>query len=192
MKNLFVLILIQVITLSGCAFHIKYHQGDFGIGNPLPNVNTNKEICVFYDKEAYISLDVRRSIKFSNLAFDYGDAIEKISKKYFQSTEKIKFINVNSESANSSECDYRVYPKIEKVIYTYPYEHDHTELNITMSFKIEDVARSINYMWDYQSGTLIVPWTRVSEYILISNKSTYWMYEQINQVLGKINNMEKK
>jgi hypothetical protein len=190
----FLLICAQIFflfILTGCTFHIKYFKEypELSLNNKII-VDEDKKICVIYDENAFIKLDVMRALTNSNLAFDYGDSMKKIGEKYFSKYEHIDFISIDENLTNNTRCEYAISAEVEKAIYTYFYKPTHRELNVTMKYQIQDINKNLTYEETYNSGTMIVPWSMISEYMDLADVFTTWIYDRIVVIINELNEME--
>lgn len=190
-----ILLLGMLLFFTGCTYHLRHvHDIDKDIKHNTLLTNIGQKTCIYYDENAFVELDIYNSLGRDELAYDYGKGLRTLSERFFFQYNNIKFLNINDPSSQNINCDIKIYPKTDQIIYTYgPQLTKYASLEIEMSFDIHDVSANKQYRIVKRSEGLKVNALWATEYINLSEEIHKWVLPTIEDAIIEANkNPEEK
>lgn len=180
--------------LTGCTYH--WHT----VPQENDNIETNSSLiglagktCIFFDESQFVKFEVHNSLSADDWAYDFGKDLKILGERFFVQYEKIIFFHINDQNSTISDCDIRIYPKVDSIVYTYnkPPEFN-ADLDIQMSTKVHEKSNGF-YEKVYKSENIKIDTFWLNELNRIAREIYKWVLPTLEKIILDANeHMEAK
>lgn len=183
------ILLVSLFVFAGCTYHLRHvHDMDKDIRHNTLLANIRQKTCIYYDENAFVKLDVYNSLGNDDLAYDYGKGMKTLGERFFFQYDNIKFLNMGDPSSQKGGCDIDIYPKADRIIYTYgPQLTKYASLEIEMSFDIHYVNANKQYQKVKKSEGLKVNALWIGHLNRLSEQIHKWVLPMMESVILEAN-----